>query len=61
MHAPVSCAGESDKPLIIIADDLSPSDTIKMDKSKIAGFVTQRGELQVMWLSLPGAWEFLHL
>jgi phosphotransferase system enzyme I (PtsI) len=43
VHAPVSCAGESDKPLIIIADDLSPSDTIKMDKSRIAGFVTQRG------------------
>lgn len=32
-----------DKPSIIIADDLSPSETVQMDKSKILGFVTVHG------------------
>lgn len=30
----------SDHPIILVADDLTPSDTIQMDKSKILGFVT---------------------
>lgn len=30
----------SDRPIILVADDLTPSDTIQMDKSKILGFVT---------------------
>jgi len=33
----------SDKPSIIIADDLSPSETVQMDKSKILAFVTVHG------------------
>ena len=32
-----------DSPSIIIADDLSPSETVQMDKSKILGFVTVHG------------------
>ena len=32
-----------DEPLIIIAEDLSPSDTIGMDRSKVYGFATQSG------------------
>ena len=32
-----------DEPSIIIADDLTPSETVQMDKSKILGFVTVNG------------------
>ncbi len=32
-----------DEPLIIFADDLAPSETLQMDKDKIAAFVTERG------------------
>ncbi len=34
---------ETDEPVIVVADDLSPSETIKMDKSKILAFVTAKG------------------
>ena len=34
---------DSDEPVILAADDLAPSETIQMDKSKILGFVTQHG------------------
>ncbi len=33
----------SDKPSIIVADDLSPSETVQMDKKKILAFVTVHG------------------
>ncbi|MGN0298619.1 MAG: phosphoenolpyruvate--protein phosphotransferase [Lachnospiraceae bacterium] len=33
----------SSEPVIIVAEDLSPSETIQMDKSKILAFVTRRG------------------
>lgn len=33
----------ADEPVIVVADDLSPSETIKMDKSKILAFVTAKG------------------
>jgi len=33
----------ADEPLIIIAEDLSPSDTIGMDRNKVFGFATQSG------------------
>lgn len=36
---------KSDKPVIILAEDLTPSETIRMDKSKILGFVTRKGAL----------------
>lgn len=32
-------------PVIVIADDLTPSETVKMDKSKILAFVTIKGSL----------------
>ncbi len=32
-------------PCIIVADDLTPSETIQMDKSKILGFVTRKGSV----------------
>ena len=32
-----------DRPVILAADDLSPSETMKLDKSKILAFVTARG------------------
>ena len=33
----------SDEPIVLAADDLAPSETLQMDKSKILGFVTQGG------------------
>ncbi len=33
----------TDEPVILVADDLTPSETIKMDKNKILAFVTLRG------------------
>jgi len=32
-----------DKPVILVADDLTPSETVQMDKSKLLGFVTRKG------------------
>ncbi len=32
-----------EKPSIVVADDLTPSETLQMDKSKIRAFVTRRG------------------
>ncbi|MBR5597287.1 MAG: phosphoenolpyruvate--protein phosphotransferase [Lachnospiraceae bacterium] len=34
---------DSDEPVIIVADDLTPSETVQMDKSKILAFVTRFG------------------
>ena len=34
---------DSDVPVIVAADDLAPSETIQLDKSKILGFVTSQG------------------
>ena len=34
---------DSDVPVILAADDLAPSETLQMDKSKILGFITQGG------------------
>jgi phosphoenolpyruvate-protein phosphotransferase len=33
----------SDGPVIIVADDLAPSETVQLDKSKVLGFVTEHG------------------
>lgn len=33
----------SEDPVIVLADDLTPSETVQMDKSKILAFVTQHG------------------
>lgn len=33
----------SDKPIIVVADDLAPSETVQFDKSKILAFVTEDG------------------
>ena len=33
----------ADEPVILVADDLTPSETVKMDKNKILAFVTVRG------------------
>ena len=32
-----------DEPVILVADDLTPSETVQMDKSKLLGFVTRKG------------------
>ena len=32
-----------DEPVIIVADDLAPSETVQMDKTKLLGFVTRHG------------------
>ena len=32
-----------DEPVIVVADDLSPSETVQMDKEKILAFVTVHG------------------
>ena len=34
---------ESDEPVIVVADDLAPSETVQMDKSKVLAFVTKFG------------------
>lgn len=34
---------DSDVPVILAADDLAPSETVQLDKSKILGFITQGG------------------
>lgn len=34
---------ESEVPVILAADDLAPSETLQLDKSKILGFITQGG------------------
>ena len=34
---------DSEEPVILAADDLAPSETIQLDKSKILGFVTREG------------------
>lgn len=34
---------DSEEPVIVLADDLTPSETIQIDKSKILGFVTVHG------------------
>ncbi|MBD5559015.1 MAG: phosphoenolpyruvate--protein phosphotransferase [Clostridia bacterium] len=34
---------ESDEPFILVADDLTPSQTVSLDKSKLLGFVTRYG------------------
>ena len=33
----------SDEPVILLADDLAPSETVQLDKSKVLGFVTRFG------------------
>lgn len=32
-----------DRPVILVADDLTPSETIQLDKSKLLGFITRHG------------------
>ncbi len=38
-----SNAGELEKPVIIVANELSPSETVQFDKSKLLAFVTRQG------------------
>ena len=38
-------AAAADEPAIIVADDLAPSETVQMDKSKVLSFVTVHGSL----------------
>lgn len=35
--------GNLEEPVILVADDLAPSETVQMDKSKLLGFVTEHG------------------
>lgn len=35
----------SDEPVILMADDLAPSETVQLDKSKILAFVTRHGSI----------------
>ena len=37
--------GQTDEPVILVADDLAPSETVQMDKEKILSFVTVHGSL----------------
>ena len=36
---------DADGPVIMVAEDLAPSETVQMDKSKILSFVTQKGSV----------------
>lgn len=40
-----SGGGESDKPFIILADDLAPSETVQLDKDMVLSFVTVHGSI----------------
>lgn len=37
------CNIDSDEPVIVVAEDLAPSETVQMDKSKVLAFVTRYG------------------
>lgn len=37
------CQLQGEKPAILVADDLSPSETVQLDKSKVLGFITRYG------------------
>ncbi|BBF43203.1 phosphoenolpyruvate-protein phosphotransferase of PTS system [Lachnospiraceae bacterium KM106-2] len=39
-------AAESNEPVILLADDLAPSETVQLDKSRILSFVTVHGSVQ---------------
>ena len=39
------CAGHFEEPVIILAEDLTPSETVQMDKEKVLAFVTKFGSL----------------
>lgn len=47
------------EPVILVAKELLPSDTISMDPAKILGIVTERGGVTATWPSLPEALRFL--
>ncbi len=38
-----SGAGQMSEPVIVVAEDLAPSETVQMDKTKLLGFVTRLG------------------
>ncbi len=40
------CSLEAEEPVILLADDLSPAQTLRLDKSKILAFVTSNGSAQ---------------
>ena len=46
----------SDVPVLLAADDLAPSETIQLDKSKILGFITAGGSGSSHTASWPAPW-----
>lgn len=36
-------SSQDDQPVILVADDLTPSETVQLDKSKLLGFITRYG------------------
>ena len=45
LNGAAGAAVAADEPVIIVADDLAPSETVQMDKSKVLSFVTVHGSL----------------
>ena len=45
LNGSAKTAVAADEPAIIVADDLAPSETVQMDKSKVLSFVTVHGSL----------------
>lgn len=45
LNGAAGAAVAEDEPVIIVADDLAPSETVQMDKSKVLSFVTVHGSL----------------
>ena len=43
LQGDVTSEGMADEPVIVVAKDLAPSETVQMDKSKLLGFVTELG------------------
>lgn len=52
----LSGEGEPDGPVVLVADELTPSDTLSLDRSQVAGFVTRRGSAASMCPSSPARW-----
>ena len=57
----------SNEPIVLAADDLAPSETLQMDKSKILGFVTQGGSsnshtaILARTMGIPAIWALAKL
>lgn len=50
----------TDEPVIILADDLAPSETVQLDKDKVLSFVTVHGSTNSHTAILARTWQSQH-